>query len=102
MTQSKDPRSEDKKPLDHARTKTEQVQQDLTVAGAEIGLAREALDEHVPEELKQGDIAWAIGQNAAVERKLEQAADDLGTVTELLAEEAAERERLQQELARRG
>jgi cytochrome c-type biogenesis protein CcmH/NrfG len=85
--------------LDEARQKTGKVQQDLEVAGAEIGLAKEALDRHLPPEVKEGDVAWAIGQNAAVEQKLEEAVEELEQVTELLAEESAERERLEKRLA---
>lgn len=88
--------------IEQAIEKTGKVQQDLEVAGAEIGLAHDALDRQLPPEAKQGDVAWAIGQNAAVEHKLEQAAGELEEVTELLAEEAAERARLEQALAQRG
>jgi hypothetical protein len=88
--------------IEQAIEKTEKVQQDLEVAGAEIGLAHDALDRHLPPDAKQGDVAWAIGQNAAVEQKLEQAAEELEEVSELLAEEVAERTRLEQALEQRG
>lgn len=67
-----------------ARRKADKVQQDLQVAGAELGLAHDALQEHLPPEAKQGDVAWAIGQNAAVEQKLEEAVEELEEVSELL------------------
>lgn len=89
-------------PLEDARDKTGNVQRELEVAGAEIGLAKEALDRHLPPEVKEGDVAWAIGQNAAVEQKLDDAVEELEQVTELLAEEMAERERLQRQLDRAG
>jgi hypothetical protein len=89
-------------PLDHARSKTAKVQRELQVAGAELGLAHEALDRELPPEVKQGDVAWAIGQNAAVEQKLEEAAEELQVVGELLAEEAAERARLEEQLGQIG
>lgn len=88
--------------LDEARQKTGKVQQDLEVAGAEIGLAKEALDRQLPPEVKNGDVAWAIGQNAAVEQKLEEAVEELEEVTGLLAEEAAARERLEKRLSQGG
>lgn len=88
--------------LDEARQKTGKVQQDLEVAGAEIGLAKEALDRQLPPEVKNGDVAWAIGQNATVEQKLEEAVEELEEVTGLLAEEAAARERLEKRLSQGG
>lgn len=70
--------------IDHARERTEKVQRDLQVASAELGLAHGALDRHLPREVRQGDVEWAIGQNAAVERKVRRAAEELEEVTELL------------------
>jgi hypothetical protein len=71
-------------PLEEARAKTGQVQRDLEVASAELGLAHGALERHVPPEQRQGDVDWAIQQNAAVEHKVRQAAEELEEVTELL------------------
>lgn len=70
--------------LEHARAKTEEVQRDLEVASAELGLTHGALERELPPDVKQGDVAWAIEQNAELERKVQQAADDLEHVTELL------------------
>ena len=89
-------------PIEHARRKTGKVREELQVAGAELGLAHDALQQHLPEDTKQGDVAWAIGQNQSVEQKLEEAAEELGEVTELLQKESAERARLQQKLDRSG
>ena len=77
--------------LEAARVKAEEVQQDLEVASAELGLAHGALERHLPPEQRKGDVAWAIRQNAALERKVQQAADELEQVTELLeqAQQAA-------------
>lgn len=71
-------------PLQEALEKTEKVQQDLEVASAELGLTHGALDRHVPPEQRTGDIAWAIEQNAALEKKVQQAAEELEQVTEML------------------
>lgn len=71
-------------PVEVARSKTDQVQRDLEVASAELGLTHGALERSLPPEVKQGDVAWAIQQNAELERKVQQAADDLEEVTELL------------------
>lgn len=73
-------------PVAVARRKAGKIQHDLQVAGAELGLAHDALDRQLPPETKQGDVAWAIGQNAAVEQKLEEAAEELEEVAELLRE----------------
>lgn len=89
-------------PIEYAYRKTGKVRDDLQVAGAELGLAHDALEQQLPAEAKQGDVAWALGQNEAVEQKLEEAAEELGEVTELLQQESAERARLQQTLDRSG
>lgn len=70
--------------IEAARSKTEQVQRDLEVASAELGLTHGALERELPPQAKHGDVAWAIRQNAALERKVQQAAEDLEEVTELL------------------
>jgi hypothetical protein len=72
--------------LDRAREKTEQVQQELEVAAAELGLAHGALERHLPPRCRKGDVVWAIQQNAELERKVQQAAEDLEEVNELLEE----------------
>ncbi|MEJ8839172.1 hypothetical protein [Ramlibacter sp. AN1133] len=71
--------------IEQARTKTEEVQRELEVASAELGLTHGALEREVPQTVKQkSDVAWAIRQNAELERKVQQAAEDLEQVTELL------------------
>jgi hypothetical protein len=70
--------------LEQAHAQAEKVQHELEIAGAELGLTHGALDRHIPAEVRQGDVAWAIEQNAAIERKVQQAADELEEVTELL------------------
>ncbi|NML46388.1 hypothetical protein HHL11_21750 [Ramlibacter sp. G-1-2-2] len=72
--------------LDEALEKTEQVQRDLEVAAAELGLAHGALQRHLPPRCRKGDVVWAIDQNAALERKVQQAAEELEQVNELLEE----------------
>jgi len=67
-----------------ARSKTDQVQRELEVASAELGLTHGALERELPAEVKKGDVAWAIEQNAVLERKVRKAAEDLEEVTELL------------------
>lgn len=75
--------------LDAAHAKTDEVQRELEVASAELGLAHGALERHLPPETKQGDVAWAIEQNAAIERKVRRAAADLEEVSELLEQAKA-------------
>jgi hypothetical protein len=70
--------------IDAAKSKTDQVQRDLEVASAELGLTHGALDRELPPEVKKGDIAWAIEQNKVLERKVQQAAEELEEVTDLL------------------
>ena len=78
--------------LEEAKSKTVEVQRELEVASAELGLTHGALDRDLPASVKkQGDVAWAIRQNAELERKVQKAAEDLEHVTELLeqAQEAS-------------
>jgi len=70
--------------IDNARSKTDQVQRDLEVASAELGLTHGALERELPPDVKKGDVAWAIHQNKILERKVQQAAEELEEVTELL------------------
>ena len=70
--------------IDAARSKTDQVQRDLEVASAELGLTHGARARALPPEVKKGDVAWAIRQNAVLERKVQQAAEELEEVAELL------------------
>jgi hypothetical protein len=77
-------------PLDAARAKTDQVQRDLEVASAELGLTHGALERHLPPEAKKGDVAWAIKQNAVLEKKVQRAAEELEQVTELLEQARGE------------
>ena len=70
--------------IEEARNKTAEVQRELEVASAELGLTHGALERELPPDAKKGDVAWAIRQNAELERKVQQAAEDLEHVTELL------------------
>lgn len=71
-------------PLEEAQEKTGQVQRDLEVASAELGLAHGALERHLPPQERHDDVDWAIRQNAELEKKVQQAADELEEVNELL------------------
>ncbi|MBI2768795.1 MAG: hypothetical protein HYX47_04190 [Burkholderiales bacterium] len=86
-------------PIATANKKTRRIQRELKVAGAELGLTSTALGRHLPPSVKHGDVAHALEQNAAIEVKVQEAADELAEVSELLDEEAAQRARLEGELA---
>ena len=70
--------------LEQAKSKTDRVQRDLEVASAELGLTHGALERELPPDVKQGDVAWALHQNKVLERKVQQAAEELEEVTDLL------------------
>ena len=70
--------------VEEAKSKTQEVQRELEVASAELGLTHGALEREIPPEVKKGDVAWAIRQNAELERKVQQAAEDLEEVHDLL------------------
>lgn len=94
--------SEAVRPIEVARDKTDAVQEDLAVAGAELHLTNTALDRSLPPSAKHGDVGKALEQNSIVQRKVSQAAEELAEVTELLEEEIAERHRLEAQLAQKG
>lgn len=77
-------------PLEQARARTDEVQRELEVASAELGLTHGALERHLPREQRHDDVDWAIAQNAALERKVQQAAEELEQVTELLEQVKSE------------
>lgn len=87
------------RPIEVAREKSVKVQQDLELAGAELQLTNTALERHLPHDARAGDVGRAIAQNVAVEEKVQEAAHDLATVTELLKEEVAQRKALERKLA---
>jgi hypothetical protein len=70
--------------IEAAKNRTGQVQHDLELASAELGLTHGALDRSIPASAKTGDVAWAIAQNKILERKVQRAAEELEEVTELL------------------
>lgn len=89
------------RPIEKARKKTREVREDLHVAGGELNLSTTVLERAVPDPHKDGDVRRAIDQAGAATEKVERARDELHEVEDLLAREVAERERLEQELARR-
>jgi len=76
--------------LAQVSAKTDDVQRELEVASAELGLTHGALDRHLPPAQRNDDVAWAIAQNAALERKVAQAAEDLEEVVGMLEQVKAE------------
>ncbi len=91
------------KPIEQAAARTSQIQQDLAVAEAELNLTNTVLDRGWTRDAREGreDVRKALQQNAAIEEKVGDAAEELQEVTELLQEEISQRERLEQELERR-
>src|SRR3954466_1587759 len=86
------------RPIEEARTRTSEVQEDLALAGAELQLSNTQLHRHLPESQKKGDIGKALQQTAAVEEKLVDASDELRVVGELLQEEIVQRQELEKAL----
>ena len=90
------------RPLYRAREKASEVREQLEVAGAELGLTNVVLGRTLPDSVKRSrDVQRALSQNEAIEEKVQEAADELRVVSDLLQEEVAERERLERELASR-
>lgn len=98
--QSSAPRSAP--PLLQARIKPGRLQQDLLLASAELGLTNAVLEQSLPDSVKNSsDVQRVLSQDEVIESKVQDAADELEQVIELLDEEVAQRERLQRELASR-
>lgn len=90
------------RPLYRARQKTSEVREQLEVASAELGLTNSVLGHSLPDSVKRSsEVQRALSQNEAIEGKVQEAADELQVVSDLLQEEVAERERLERELASR-
>ncbi len=90
------------RPLHRARRKTRAVQEQLEVASAELGLTNAVLGHSLLDSVKRSsDVQRALTQNEAIEVKVQEAANELQVVNDLLQEEVAERERLERELASR-
>ena len=91
------------KPIEQAAARTSQIQQDLAIAEAELNLTNTVLGRTWTDEAREraADVKKAVQQNATIEEKVGEAAEELQEVNELLQEEISERERLEQELERR-
>lgn len=90
------------RPLYRAHQKTIAVRRQLEVASAELGLTNAVLDRTLPNSMKDvSEVRRALAQNEAIEDRVQEAAVELEVVTDLLAEETAERQRLERELASR-
>lgn len=90
------------RPLHRARERTGRIQHELAIAGAELGLTNSVLGNKLPESVKRSsDVRRALTQNEVIEVKVQEAANELQVVNDLLQEEVAERERLERELASR-
>jgi hypothetical protein len=87
------------KSLRQAQRKTNAVRDQLKVAGGELHLTKSVIEQGLPKGAAPRDVAHALSQQDEIEEKVLEAADELREVHGLLEEEAAERERLEQELA---
>jgi hypothetical protein len=86
-------------PIEHAHAMTAEVQQELEVAGAELHLSNTVLQRSLVESPSR-DAGRALAQNEAIEEKVLEAAEDLQMVTQLLAQEVAQRKQLESRLSR--
>lgn len=86
------------KPIEEAASKTAQIQQDLVIAEAELELTNTVLGRALPQVAANDDVKKAVAQNASIEEKVGEAAQDLQQVKELLEAEVSERQRLEREL----
>ena len=88
------------RPIEKAKNVTEQVREQLEVAGAELHLSNSVMRRGLANSATGSDVRKALDQYALVEEKVVDAAEELSDVTELLEEEIAERQRLELELER--
>jgi hypothetical protein len=85
--------------IEIARAKVEIVKDDLQIAGAELHLSNMSLIKHLPEPEKKGDVLKALQRNAVVKDRVDESAEELANITELLEEEVAQRHKLEKALA---
>lgn len=88
------------RPIEKAKAVTDQVREQLEVAGAELHLTNSVMRRSLADPGQRGEVRKALDQYALVEEKVVDAAGELSDVTELLEEEIAERQRLELELER--
>lgn len=79
-----------------AKTTTEKVQEDIQLAEAELHLANLVITDKLADSVSDAELAKAVTHNEQVEEKLREAGEDLKHVTDLLASEERDRQRLEQ------
>lgn len=84
-------------PIEEAANRTAQIQQELSIAEAELQLTNTVLGRAAPPAQQEDDVGKAVAQNVVIEEKVGEAAGDLQEVTELLQAEVSERQRLERE-----
>jgi hypothetical protein len=94
------PEAKPPKPIEKAAAKTAHVQRELAIAEAELHLTNTVVGRALPDSREQGDLKKAVRQNAAIEAKVGQAAEELQEVQDLLHAEVAERQKMQSKLQR--
>ena len=82
-----------------AKERTEELQQTLEITSAELNLTNTALNRHIPTAPRHDDVDRALEQNVAIETKVQEAAEELAEVSELLAREVIQRRHLERRLA---
>lgn len=85
-------------PLENALNQTQQVQERLNSGAQELFVVSEVLKQELPPEVRTGDVAQALEKHEALEEKVQECADDLQDVTRALAQEVAERKKLEKRL----
>ena len=90
----------DARPIEVAKDKTGKVKEELAIAGAELHLTHTMIGRGLVRN-RPHEVEKALVHSEVVEERVNQAAEDLGEVKELLDQEVEQRKELERELARR-
>ena len=86
-------------PLLQTLEKTEAIAADVQHASQQLAVVNVVLEQSLPDEIQVGDVAQAIGQTGALEKKLAESAQALAEVTRALEQAIEKREEAVVQLA---
>ena len=86
-------------PLERALDQNTTVKETVELTAAELAVINAVLEVGLPGEVKKGDVAQALQKTEELETKIQDTAQDLAEVNEVLAQEIDARVDLESELA---
>lgn len=87
-------------PLADALNQNAAVKDTVEQSAAELLIAKTVLRQELPDHVQTGEVAQALELTDVLESRIQESADDLAQVNEVLAQEIDERAALERELAK--